>query len=130
IVVMVVGLAGVAIAAATRAWAWTRATRPLIGTLIVCAMVLPWVIAVGERVGWGVYSGLVWRETIGRSAEAREGHSGPPGYHLVLLVVLFWPGVMMTGMAIERGLREGIRHAPPTGKEPRNDLGRFGRAVV
>src|SRR5690606_38416880 len=76
IVVMVVGLAGVAIAAATRSWAWTRATRPLIGTLIVCAIVLPWVIAVGERVGWGVYSGLVWRETIGRSADAREGHWG------------------------------------------------------
>lgn len=130
IVLLVVGLAGVAIAAATRSWAWARASRPIIGAAIVAAMVLPWVIAVAGRIGWGSYCDLIWRETVGRSTEPREGHWGPPGYHLVLLVVLFWPGVMMAGMAIERGLRAGIRRSPPKGKEPRSDLGWFGRAVV
>jgi 4-amino-4-deoxy-L-arabinose transferase-like glycosyltransferase len=76
--------------------------RPLLGVVIVVGLVAPWVIAVASRAGWSVYVQTVLDETLGRSAGAKEGHWGPPGYHLVLLCALFWPGVLMTGLAMRR----------------------------
>ena len=92
-------------------WRWIAGLRPAAGIAIVCAIVAPWVVAVGMQVGWSNYLHTVWDETIGRSAGAKEGHWGPPGYHLVLLCVLFWPGVMLTGLAVRRAWKLR-RHGP------------------
>ncbi|HBS29522.1 MAG TPA: hypothetical protein DEB06_08760 [Phycisphaerales bacterium] len=81
-------------------WWWLRATRPLTGALIILALVVPWVVLVGSAVGWSEYASEVWRETIGRSVSAKEGHWGPPGYHLVLLPVLLWPGSLLTAAGL------------------------------
>jgi 4-amino-4-deoxy-L-arabinose transferase-like glycosyltransferase len=86
----------------TGKWRWMLALRPMLGAAVLAAIVAPWVIAVGSRVGWGVYLQTVYEETIGRSTGTKEGHWGPPGYHLVLLCVHFWPGVLMTGLALRR----------------------------
>lgn len=101
---MVAGLTVIAVSAATRKWTWVWSLRPLVGVVVVAAMVAPWVIAIGERIGWSVYLQTVYAETIGRSTDigGAEGHWGPPGYHLVLLVVLMWPGSLLTGLAIRR----------------------------
>jgi len=91
-------------------WWWWRATKPLIGVAIVVAMALPWVVLVGRSIGWSEYATEVWNETIGRSVSAKEGHWGPPGYHLVLLPVLLWPGSLLTAAGIGlawRGRRTG-----------------------
>lgn len=85
-----------------RGWKWMLGLRPVVGIAIVVALVAPWVIAVGSRAGWDVYLKTVADETLGRSAGAKEGHWGPPGYHLIALCVLFWPGVLMTGLAARR----------------------------
>lgn len=95
----------------SRSWRWVGGLRPLLGVAVVCAMVAPWVIAVASQVGWSEYLKTIWDETVGRSAGAKEGHWGPPGYHLVLLCVLFWPGVMMTGLAVRRAW--GLRRRGP-----------------
>lgn len=85
------------------------ALRPLLGLGIVLAVVAPWVVTVALRIGWAEYLGTIYEETVGRSAAAREGHWGPPGYHLVLLCVLFWPGVMFTGLALRRAWKRQRR---------------------
>ncbi|MBX3406104.1 MAG: glycosyltransferase family 39 protein [Phycisphaeraceae bacterium] len=95
----------------SRSCRWIAGLRPAVGIPIVCAIVAPWVVAVGMQVGWSNYLHTVWDETIGRSAGAKEGHWGPPGYHLVLLCVLFWPGVMLTGLAVRRAWKLR-RHGP------------------
>lgn len=95
----------------SRGWRWIAGLRPMVGFAVVCAIVAPWVLAVGSQVGWSVYLSTIWDETIGRSAGAKEGHWGPPGYHLVLLCVLFWPGVLMTGLAVRRAW--GLRRRGP-----------------
>ncbi len=103
---MVVGLAAVSISIVTRRWRWVLSLRPVLGVLIVASVVGPWVWMVGERVGWSIYLEKVYTETIGRSTSASEGHWAPPGYHLILVVVLLWPGSMLAGL----GVRSAWRH--------------------
>ena len=105
---MVVGLTALMLCLYARRWRWVVGAKPIVGVVAVVAMVLPWVVAVGGHVGWGEYARIVADETLGRSTSAKEGHWGPPGYHLVLLVVLFWPGSMLTGLAFGEALRRGL----------------------
>lgn len=128
---MVVVLSALLLSLYSRRWRWLRRTRPILGLAIVLAMVGPWVVAVGQRVGWERYASIVFDEVIGRSGSAREGHWGPPGYHLVLLAVLFWPGSLLTGLSFARAIKRGLPRrsviAPDTSRERkragRSDLG-------
>ena len=99
---MVAALTALALAFSTRRWAWLRATKPLVGLGILALLVGPWVWLVIDRVGFDEYWSIVFGETVGRSGSAAEGHWGPPGYHLFFLVVLFWPGVLLTALALGR----------------------------
>lgn len=91
--------------------AWRGRMRWWLGAAVVAAMVGPWVASVAAEVGFETYLRVVFDETIGRSGSAKEGHWGPPGYHIVGLVVLFWPGAMLvfSGLwrAVKRGVKEG-----------------------
>ena len=99
---MISALTVLALSATTRSWCWILRLRPVVGLLIVSTVVGPWTLAVATRVGWGAYLSTIYNETIGRSGEPKEGHWGPPGYHLVLLVVLFWPGALLTAAGLKR----------------------------
>lgn len=128
---MIAGLTVLALCVTTRRWRWVLGLRPLLGLLIVAAAVAPWLIALTHRLGhptigfrdelersglaltggengWLVYLRIVYDETLGRSTGAKEGHWGPPGYHLVLLTVLFWPGSMLTGLGLARAFRRSF----------------------
>lgn len=89
-------------------WRWVRATRPLIGVAIAALMVLPWVLLVMREVGAANYASIVYDEVLGRSGAPKEGHWGPPGYHLILMPVLFWPGSMLTGIAFVRAWKRAF----------------------
>jgi 4-amino-4-deoxy-L-arabinose transferase-like glycosyltransferase len=102
---MVAGLAALCLSIATRRWGWLLALRPALGVLVVAAAIGPWVAGVAQHVGWHEYWSRIYDETIGRSVSAKEGHWGPPGYHLVLLVVLFWPGSLLTGWSVLQAWR-------------------------
>ncbi len=102
---MVVVLTALSLSLVTRRWAWLGRTKPVVGLVVLAAMVGPWVAAVIGRIGFDQYWSIVFGETVGRSGSAREGHAGPPGYHLVFLVVLFWPGVLLTAVSVARGVR-------------------------
>ena len=102
---MVAVLTMVVLCIVHRRMRWLLGLRPWWGLLIVLAMVGPWVWAVGERVGWDVYTKVVLDETLGRSVSAKEGHWGPPGYHALFVMLLLWPG----SLAIVQGLVGGWR---------------------
>jgi len=74
-----------------REWRWMWSMRPLLGVVVVGAVVAPWVYAVASHIGFERYWRTIWDETIGRSVEGKEGHWGPPGYHLLLVFFLLWP---------------------------------------
>lgn len=97
---MVALLTVLAVCIGRREWRWVPALRPVPGMLILAATVGPWVWAVASRVGWEHYWSAIYDETIGRSLATKEGHWGPPGYHTVLMPVLFWPGSMLTGLSL------------------------------
>ncbi len=106
---MVVGLTAVALSWVTRDWKWLGRTRPAVGLVILVATIGPWVAAVISHVGAGVFWKTVIDETLGRSAGAKEGHWGPPGYHTLLLAVLLWPGSLLTAVAFVRTFRLAVR---------------------
>jgi 4-amino-4-deoxy-L-arabinose transferase-like glycosyltransferase len=110
---MVVGLTAVALSWVTRDWKWLGRSKPVIGLVILVATIGPWVAVVMSHVGAGVFWRTLVDETLGRSAGAKEGHWGPPGYHTVLLAVLLWPGSLLTAVAFVRTFRLAIRWPAP-----------------
>jgi 4-amino-4-deoxy-L-arabinose transferase-like glycosyltransferase len=111
---MIVALTVIALSLASRNARWLLRLNPILGLLIIAAIVGPWVYLVGQREGWAHYLTIIRNETLGRSTEAAEHHWGPPGYHLLLLPVLFWPGSLLTAAAIARAWRRA-RAGKPTG---------------
>lgn len=124
---MVVGLAAVVLLL-TRGVGWVPRARPLTGVVVLLAVVSPWVVAVSRRVGFDVLWSRLTAETVGRVSSAVEGHWGPPGTHLALLAVLFWPGVLLTSL----GLVRAWRRARPLASVRRRRVGRgrLGEAFV
>lgn len=119
---MVVLLTALSLAAWTRRWNWLLRLRPFTGLPIALGMFLPWVLLAGSAVGFDRLAAIAWDEVVVRSASGRESHGAPPGYHLVLMVVLLWPGTLLTGIALGRCWRR----ARPVGKAPRP----FGRRLL
>ncbi|MEZ6233543.1 MAG: glycosyltransferase family 39 protein [Phycisphaerales bacterium] len=110
---MVAALAALLLSALTRNWSWLRAARPILGLAIVVAAIAPWLAMLADRFGLANYLALAYDETIGRAGGAMEGHAGPPGYHLILLIVMFWPGSMLTGVGVCRAWARTIRGVRP-----------------
>jgi len=98
-----------ALGVVSREWAWLRRLHLVAGVVLVLAIVTPWVVLVGEQVGWREYGGILLDEVWGRSTSAKEGHWAPPGYYLVLLPLLFWPGSLGLVPGLVRGVRRGLR---------------------
>jgi 4-amino-4-deoxy-L-arabinose transferase-like glycosyltransferase len=97
---MVIAFTALGLGLAYRRFRWMLELRPVIGVLIVFACVAPWVFGVARQVGWDVYIATITDEVLGRSLAPKEGHWGPPGYHTLLLPILFWPGSLLTAAAI------------------------------
>lgn len=110
---MVAALAALLLSAFTRNLSWLRSTRPVLGLAIVVAAITPWLAMLADRFGLANYLALAYDETIGRAGGAMEGHAGPPGYHLILLIVMFWPGSMVTGVGVCRAWARTIRGVRP-----------------
>lgn len=107
-----------AICAAERSLRTARLTRPLLGVVIVALVVAPWVWLLSRQVGLEVYGREVWREVFLRAATgAKDGGRSfiPPGTHLVLLGLLFWPGCLLVWPAIGRAIERAWGKAPLEG---------------
>lgn len=111
----VCGLTALTLAAVTRDWKWLRELRIGWGLVIILGTTLPWLIAVALHpdIGWKRISIAVLQETFVRSAKVYEGHGFPPGYHTLLLPVLFWPGSLALVPAFWLAFRRGLEIAPP-----------------
>jgi 4-amino-4-deoxy-L-arabinose transferase-like glycosyltransferase len=106
---MVLLLAGALLCLLARSVRPLLALRPLSGLVIVLAMVVPWVLLVMREVGTDRYLTLIHDEVVGRSLEPKEGHWGPPLYHAVFSLALFWPGSLLLGAGVYWGVSRGIR---------------------
>ncbi|MEO1584262.1 MAG: glycosyltransferase family 39 protein [Planctomycetota bacterium] len=75
-------------------WSAWQAARPIVGLVVVAALIAPWALGVAQRVGFETYVSIVFDETVARGSQAKEGHVGPPGYHVAFLWAVFWPGTI------------------------------------
>ena len=99
---MVVLLTAVTLALWTRRAGWLWRLRPISGLLTALIVFLPWVFLAVGAVGYETLRDIAYDEVVVRSSTGRESHGAPPGYHLVLLVALLWPGSLLTGLAFGR----------------------------
>ncbi len=103
---MVVGLTALAFWFSQRDRKWARAMRPFAGLAIVAACVAPWAILIGLETGGRFYADAIGGDMLGKVGAAQERHSGPPGYHLLLVWLLFWPAAAMLPRAIANALQD------------------------
>ncbi len=89
-----------ALALVERRVGWWRRLRPAWGVPLMLAIVLPWCIAI-----WLVSHGLFFQRAVGTNflgkiASGQQAHGLPPGYHLAVAAVAFWPGSLFAAMAV------------------------------
>lgn len=81
-----------------RAW-WAR-LRPRWGWLLTLAVVLPWCVAIGIVSHGDFFQRAVGRNFLGKIGSGQESHGLPPGYHLAVFLLAFWPGSLYAALAI------------------------------
>ncbi len=94
------------------------------GLGIVALLTLPWTIAAAGEVGAARIVSSTAQEVGLRMILPQESHAGPPGYHALLLHVLFWPGAMLIVAGLIRVAANGIRFSPTAARQTD---GRFAR---
>lgn len=79
---------------------WWYRLRPAWGWLVMLAIVLPWCIAIGVISHGDFFSRAVGRNFLGKVASGQETHGLPPGYHLGVFAIAFWPGSIFAAMSL------------------------------
>jgi 4-amino-4-deoxy-L-arabinose transferase-like glycosyltransferase len=102
----------IALGVVGRTWIAWRAARPLLGIIVIAAVVAPWAFALAQRVGLETYLDILFDETVKRGSQAKEGHVGPPGYHLAFVWAMFWPGSIAVLAGAWWGARRAMRLGP------------------
>ena len=74
---------------------WIWALRPITGVLILIAMIGPWAYAIWNATEGRFFTEAIGGDMIGKVNSIQESHAGPPGYHLTLLWLLFWPAAAL-----------------------------------
>lgn len=78
---------------------WLAQLRPFWGPLLMLAIALPWYVAIGFVSDGGFYERAIGQSMMDKVGNSQQGHSGPPGYHLALLLLMFWPGSLLVARA-------------------------------
>jgi 4-amino-4-deoxy-L-arabinose transferase-like glycosyltransferase len=99
LILMVVGLAALALSVFDRSARWLLALRPVPGLLWLLLIVLPWFIAIYMRVGREFLVASVGEDMLAKVANSQEAHGAPPGLYLVLFFATFFPASILSGLA-------------------------------
>jgi 4-amino-4-deoxy-L-arabinose transferase-like glycosyltransferase len=84
---------------------WIRGLRPVAGTLIIAAIVAPWLIAVQSATAGHFISDSLAHDLLPKLVGAQESHGAPPGYYLAVAIASFWPGSLFIVPALIWGWR-------------------------
>src|SRR3954462_7597046 len=99
LILMVVGLAALALAIADRSARWLLRLRPLVGVLWILLLVLPWFVAIMGRAGENFLQESVGQDLLAKIFQGQETHGAPPGYYLLLFWLTFWPAAPLAAVA-------------------------------
>ncbi len=95
VVPMVAALTALTLSALDRRLAWLGALRPVSGTGLMLLIAAPWYLAITLTSQGAFWSEALGHDLLGKVQTAQESHGGPPGYHLLLLGLMFLPGAAL-----------------------------------
>nr|WP_321984803.1 glycosyltransferase family 39 protein [uncultured Lichenicoccus sp.] len=90
----------IALALTERDAGWWKRLRPVWGVPLMLAIVLPWCIAIWLVSHGTFFSRAVGTNLLGKVASGQQAHGLPPGYHLLVFAIAFWPGSLFAACAI------------------------------
>ena len=99
LIVMVIGLAAIALIAIDRSARWLLVLKPLVGIAWLALLVLPWFLAIVGRAGDTFFAESVGHDLLGKVFAGQESHGAPPGTYFVLFWLTFWPGATLAALA-------------------------------
>ncbi len=79
---------------------WFGRLQPAWGVPLMLAIVLPWCIAIALASHGTFFSRAVGTNFLGKIASGQQAHGLPPGYHLAVFAIAFWPGSFFAASAI------------------------------
>jgi 4-amino-4-deoxy-L-arabinose transferase-like glycosyltransferase len=99
LILMIVGLATLALAVIDRGATWLKALKPLPGLAWLAALVLPWFIAIMSRSHDAFLEGSVGEDLLPKLINGAQGHGALPGTYFVEFWLMFYPGSMLALLA-------------------------------
>jgi len=90
----------IALAFTERSTRWWRRLRPAWGVPLMLAIVLPWCVAIGLLSHGAFFQRAVGNNFLGKVASGQQAHGLPPGYHLLVFAIAFWPGSVFAAAAL------------------------------
>lgn len=100
------GLAVMALCVLERRIDWARPLAFWPGPLVAAAFVLPWLVAVELATEGGFLREALAGDLGPKIVSGDEGHGAPPGLHLLLLPVLFFPGVALLPAGVRAAVKD------------------------
>ncbi|GAN67865.1 ArnT family glycosyltransferase [Acetobacter orleanensis] len=88
------------LAAVERNFSLWRRLRPVWGWLVSLAILLPWCVAIGVVSHGEFFRRAVGTNFLGKVASGQQAHGLPPGYHLLVFLIAFWPGSFFAAAAL------------------------------
>ena len=80
---------------------WIRKLGWTWGLLLIVAIVGPWAVAITVATDGRFWTSAVAGDLAPKLAGGQETHWGPPGLHLVLSPLLFFPAALMIPAALD-----------------------------
>jgi 4-amino-4-deoxy-L-arabinose transferase-like glycosyltransferase len=100
LILMLVGLCIAALVILDRSGSWLWRLRPIWGVMWVLSLVLPWFVAILLKSGENFFADSLGGDLLSKVASAQEAHGAPPGTYFVIYWLTFWPGAVLTGLAV------------------------------
>jgi 4-amino-4-deoxy-L-arabinose transferase-like glycosyltransferase len=79
---------------------WLKHLRPLLGTLIVLALVLPWFILITLKTNGAFYNESAGYDLLDKIWHGQNWGGAPPGFYLITVWGIFWPGSLPLALAL------------------------------
>lgn len=80
--------------------AWLRRLHAGWGIPLMLAIVVPWCVAIWVVSHGDFFARSIGHNFLGKVAQGQEAHGLPPGYHLAVFALSFWPGSLFAVLAI------------------------------
>ena len=90
----------VALALTERSAGWFGRLRASWGVPLMLAIALPWCVAISLVSHGSFFAKAVGTNFLGKVASGQQAHGLPPGYHLLVFALAFWPGSFFAAAAL------------------------------